>query len=88
MLFLGEDRDRTFPRDGFRIARLCSSGNQNTAAKKLDPSSSTMVTMAERISPQVEVIDVAPGLWIWRIEHPGWKPDDDGQQVVTSVCVD
>jgi hypothetical protein len=36
----------------------------------------------------VEVIDLAPGLWIWRLEHPGWKPDVDWQQVVTCVCVD
>src|SRR6516162_7170574 len=44
--------------------------------------------MTERTSPKVEVIDLAPGLWIWRVEHPGWKPDDDWQQVVTCVCVD
>jgi hypothetical protein len=47
-----------------------------------------MVTMSERASPNVEVIDLAPGLWIWRLEHPGWKPDDDWQDVVTCVCVD
>lgn len=22
----------------------------------------------------VEIRDVAPGLWIWRLEHPHWKP--------------
>jgi ankyrin repeat protein len=38
--------------------------------------------------PHVEVIDLAPGLWIWRIEHPGWKPEVDWQPVVTCVCVD
>jgi hypothetical protein len=36
----------------------------------------------------VEVIDLAPGLWIWRLEHPGWHPEADWQEVVTSVCVD
>jgi glyoxylase-like metal-dependent hydrolase (beta-lactamase superfamily II) len=36
----------------------------------------------------VEVVDIAPGLWIWRIEHPGWSPGDDWQKVVTCVCVD
>ena len=40
------------------------------------------------MSPNVEVIDLAPGLWIWRLEHPAWKPDVDWQQVVTCVCVD
>ena len=36
----------------------------------------------------VTVMDVAPGLWIWRLEHPGWRPEVDWQKVVTSVCVD
>jgi len=44
--------------------------------------------MTERTSPNVDVIDLAPGLWIWRLEHPEWKPDHDWQQVVTCVCVD
>jgi hypothetical protein len=36
----------------------------------------------------VDVIDLAPGLWIWRLEHPGWREGVDWQEVVTSVCVD
>ena len=36
----------------------------------------------------VQVIDVAPGLWIWRLDHPAWRPDVDWQKVVTSVVVD
>jgi len=44
--------------------------------------------MTERMLPHVAVIDLAPGLWIWRLEHPGWKPEVDWQQVVTCVCVD
>jgi hypothetical protein len=36
----------------------------------------------------VHVIDLAPGLWIWRLEHPHWRPEFDWPQVVTSVCVD
>src|SRR5262249_61489104 len=44
--------------------------------------------MTERTSPNVEVIDLAPGLWIWRIEHPGWNPHVDWQEVVTCVCAD
>lgn len=35
-----------------------------------------------------QVIDVAPGLWIWRIAHPDWAPPDDGDRVVTSTCVE
>src|SRR5882724_11543035 len=44
--------------------------------------------MTERMLPDVEVIDLAPGLWIWRLEHPAWNPDVDWQQVVTCVCAD
>lgn len=46
------------------------------------------MTMAKATSPNVQVIDLEPGLWIWRLEHPGWKPDADWQQVVTCVCAD
>jgi glyoxylase-like metal-dependent hydrolase (beta-lactamase superfamily II) len=36
----------------------------------------------------VEVRDVAPGLWIWRVEHPDWKPGLDWERHVTSTCVE
>jgi glyoxylase-like metal-dependent hydrolase (beta-lactamase superfamily II) len=36
----------------------------------------------------VEVRDVAPGLWIWRGEHPDWAPDVDWEPWVTSTCVE
>lgn len=36
----------------------------------------------------VEVRDVAPGLWIWRLEHPDWAPDFDWEPLVTSTCVE
>lgn len=38
--------------------------------------------------PNVKVIDLAPGLWIWRLEHPAWRKGVDWQEVVTSVCAD
>jgi hypothetical protein len=44
--------------------------------------------MTERTSPHLAVIDLAPDLWIWRLEHPAWTPDVDWQPVVTCVCVD
>jgi glyoxylase-like metal-dependent hydrolase (beta-lactamase superfamily II) len=34
-----------------------------------------------------ELRDVAPGLWIWRREHPDWTPDADWKPWVTSTCV-
>ncbi|HWM85476.1 MAG TPA: amino acid racemase [Kofleriaceae bacterium] len=35
-----------------------------------------------------QVRDVAPGLWIWRAAHPGWRPGCDWHPVVTSTCVE
>ena len=35
-----------------------------------------------------ELRDVAPGLWIWRREHPDWSPDADWEPLVTSTCVE
>lgn len=34
------------------------------------------------------VVDVAPGLWIWRIPHPDWEPSPGGDRRVTSTCVE
>jgi glyoxylase-like metal-dependent hydrolase (beta-lactamase superfamily II) len=36
----------------------------------------------------VEIRDVAPGLWIWRQEHPAWSPDVKWEPPVTSTCVE
>jgi len=36
----------------------------------------------------VTMIDVAPGLWIWRVSHPGWHERCDWEPVVTSTCVE
>ena len=35
----------------------------------------------ERQRP-VEIRDVAPGLWIWRLEHPHWKPGQGWDPIV------
>ena len=35
-----------------------------------------------------EVRDVAPGLWIWRLAHPDWRPELDWPETVTSTCVE
>jgi hypothetical protein len=36
----------------------------------------------------VEIRDVAAGLWIWRFEHPRWKPGQGWEPVVASTCVE
>jgi hypothetical protein len=36
----------------------------------------------------VEFHDVAEGLWIWRVEHPQWKPNQGWDPIVTSTCVE
>jgi hypothetical protein len=35
-----------------------------------------------------EIRDVAPGLWIWRVEHPDWQPGLGWKPPVTSTCVE
>lgn len=37
------------------------------------------------VESSYRIIDVAPGLWIWRIPHPDWAPPDGGDRVVTST---
>jgi hypothetical protein len=36
----------------------------------------------------VELLDVAPGLWIWRLEHPDWKPGQGWEPLVASTYVE
>ena len=35
-----------------------------------------------------ELHDVAPGLWIWRMDHPDWGPHVDWEPSVTSTLVE
>src|SRR5204862_2430547 len=35
-----------------------------------------------------ELTDLAPGLWIWRQDHPAWTPDSGWRPPVTSTCVE
>jgi len=35
-----------------------------------------------------ELRDVAPGLWLWRLEHPDWAPDSGWEPLVASTCVE
>lgn len=35
-----------------------------------------------------ELRDVAPGLWLWRVEHPAWSPDGGWEPLVASTCVE
>jgi hypothetical protein len=37
---------------------------------------------------EVEVRDVAPGLWLWRQPHPAWEEGNDWEPLVTSVAVE
>ncbi len=39
-------------------------------------------------SRMTSVIDVAPGLWVWRVAHPDWNPELDWPKEVTSTCVE
>jgi hypothetical protein len=39
-------------------------------------------------SEPAEILDVADGLWIWRLRHPDWSSDSDWEPHVTSTCVE
>jgi glyoxylase-like metal-dependent hydrolase (beta-lactamase superfamily II) len=36
----------------------------------------------------VEIREVAAGLWIWRAQHPHWKPNQGWDPMVASTCVE
>jgi glyoxylase-like metal-dependent hydrolase (beta-lactamase superfamily II) len=35
-----------------------------------------------------ELLDVAPGLWLWRLEYPDWREEAGWPQLVASTCVE
>jgi glyoxylase-like metal-dependent hydrolase (beta-lactamase superfamily II) len=35
-----------------------------------------------------EIRDVAPGLWLWRLDYPDWRPGSGWGPVVASTCVE
>ena len=36
----------------------------------------------------VEISDVAPGLWVWRQDHPDWHPEAGWDPPVSSTCIE
>jgi hypothetical protein len=36
----------------------------------------------------VQILDVAPGLWVWRLRHPDWHEGADFEPTVASTCVE
>jgi hypothetical protein len=40
------------------------------------------------VPDQAEILDVADGLWVWRLRHPDWSPDAGWEPPVTSTCVE
>lgn len=42
--------------------------------------------MSVRARRELEVRDVAPGLWLWRQPHPAWRPGLAWEQLVSSFC--
>ena len=32
--------------------------------------------------------DVAPGLWVWRVDYPDWRPEAGWEERVSSTCVE
>jgi hypothetical protein len=40
------------------------------------------------VSAGSTIRDVAPGLWIWRVDYPDWRPEVGWPRTVTSTCVE
>jgi hypothetical protein len=40
------------------------------------------------LADEVELRDVAPGLWLWRQRHPAWREGDDWEPEVASFAVE
>jgi hypothetical protein len=40
------------------------------------------------VPEQAEVIEVAEGLWVWRLAHPDWTSDSNWEPPVASSCVE
>src|ERR1041385_5058014 len=55
---------------------------------RCDSASPEAVQMRQQARAQVEIRDVAAGLWLWRTEHPHWRPGVDWELVVASTCVE
>jgi hypothetical protein len=36
----------------------------------------------------LEIVDVAPGVWVWRQRYPDWRPEAGWEPVVSSTCVE
>ena len=51
-----------------------------------DPSTTGRLKLG--LNESVGILDIAPGLWIWRGRHPFWREGDDWQPVVTSTFVE
>ena len=45
-------------------------------------------TVKQKPQSQTQVRDVAPRLWIWRLEHPRWKPGQGWEPLVASTVVE
>jgi hypothetical protein len=44
--------------------------------------------MSRESTARCQIVDVATGLWLWRVEHPDWKPGQGWERSVSSTCVE
>src|SRR5947208_15788076 len=68
------------------IATSSASRTRSSCAPKLI--NATIRIARHDAHMQVELRDVAPGLWVWRVEHPAWQSGLDWGPLVASTCVE
>ena len=66
-------------------SRACSPGSSCNCGARRRPN---RLRLQELRSPDVELRDVAPGLWLWRREYPDWRPEAGWEPQVASTCVE
>jgi hypothetical protein len=44
--------------------------------------------MADPAESHAEVFEVTDGLWLWRLEHPHWRPGQGWDRIVACTCVE
>src|SRR5947199_10056333 len=68
-----------------RITRIAPRGSPHPSPNQVTAEEDDMEQVRQS---NVEIRDVASGLWIWRLEHPHWKPGQGWEPIVASTCVE
>src|SRR2546428_4497176 len=72
----------------FRVRDPLRTTLAHRALRDRDLADGIVRAVTEGVDAQLQVRDLGPDLWIWRVLHPGWTEDADWQPMVTCTVVD